>query len=387
MAAKQDSEDPSWGKDLKLPAPGNPARDVLAGLAVAEPVLAEISAASTRPRCQFPLHYEDAFDTLLRHLSFLKSVSQAFDHRCSAHLALGETDAAFADAQAVLRVSDLLREEPLLISQLVRYAQNILAVHTVWQGLAGHHWSETQLAAFQDEFARRDFFPGALLSFEGERACSIRTVDTWIDRRENISEMIGPYDSGASATFPGKIVSRGLLRQNEIALIRYASLQISGIRAAISNAPQTGLAAVARTAADNAKATEAAGLKSHSPYRMLAAMVAPATGGAIAKTARTQTITKMAMIACALERYRLKQNVFPEKLDELVPAFLPAPPLDPMNNQPFHYHRTDDGWFQLYSVGLNGQDDGGVIKTRKTDKGELDWPWPVPSRPERYILF
>jgi hypothetical protein len=57
-----------------------------------------------------------------------------------------------------------------------------------------------------------------------------------------------------------------------------------------------------------------------------------------------------------------------------------------MNRQPYHYRRTDDGWFELYSVALNGKDDGGALGSKKPEEQE-DWPWPVPTRPELVNLF
>jgi hypothetical protein len=380
---------PSWARELKLPAATNDsAKVVLAGLAVVEKELSEICEATARPRSQFPIHWEEGVEALLPHAGRLKGVQLPLERRCAAHLAIGETNAAFEDAQCALRVSELLREEPLLISQLIRIVQNAIAVRVVWQGLAQHAWTDAQLAAFQNEFARRDLLPGMVLAFEGERACGIAGVDNWISGRSSMSDFTDATESGGSARLPTAAFSRGMFRQNEIALARYHTLQINTIRAAISNAPQTGLAAVAKAAADNAVAEEKAGLRSRSPYRVLAAMLAPATGGAVRRAARAETTLRMAMVACALERYHLKQNVFPEKLDELVPAFLPTVPLDPMNNQPFHYQRTDDGWFQLYSVGLNGQDDGGVFIVKKGKKEEdLDWPWPVPSRQTKKTIF
>ena len=64
-------------------------------------------------------------------------------------------------------------------------------------------------------------------------------------------------------------------------------------------------------------------------------------------------------------------------LDALVPAALPAIPADPMSGQPFHYQRTDNGWFKLWSVGLNGRDDGGSRK--RSERDAQDWVWPVPG--------
>jgi hypothetical protein len=121
---------------------------------------------------------------------------------------------------------------------------------------------------------------------------------------------------------------------------------------------------------------------------VLVAMLAPATGKAMEKTAKAQTLVKMAFVACALERYRLAHGAFPENLAQLAPQFAAGVPHDPMVNKPFHYQRTEDGWFLLYSVGLAGEDDGGVMKPDdKKEKEDKDWPWPVPTRPTHPRLF
>lgn len=266
--------DPSWVAEMKLPpADSSPARVVLAGMAVTDRELAVVCEAARRPRSQFPVHWDEGFTTQIDHLALLKGASQSCLRRCAAHLEIGETDAAFADAESALNVAELLREEPLLISQLVRIAQGVIADKTVWQGLA-------------------------------------------------------PVATAVSGQIP-----------------------------------------VAMT-----------------PRTILVRMILPAMGRVCEKAVRAQTVNRMTAVTCALERYRLKNGAFPEKLDDLAPAFLPTPPLDPVNNQPFHYKRTSDGWFELYSIGLNGRDDGGVFKTEK-GKAELDWVWPVPARPEKHLLF
>jgi hypothetical protein len=387
LASAPAKDDPPWAAELKLPAPSAvPASVVLAGLAVADEPLAAVCAASTRPRARFPLHFDEGFDLLLRHVAPLKAVSLTLELRCAARLALGETNAAFADAQCALRASELLREEPLLISQLVRIATTVIAVKTVWQGLAGHEWTDAQLAAFQDQLGRMNLMSGTVTAFEGERTCSISAMERWVKVPGTASrEMSGDDEPGGFVRVLA-LLSRGIMRQNEIGLVRYATSKLDTLRTAISNAPQTGLAGVVDAVASDAALAQLQATRS--PYRAIFGMIAQDTGGAVAKTARAQTILQMAVVACALERYHLRHGAFPEKLDELAPAFLPKPPVDPMTLQPFHYQRTDDGWFQLYSVGADGKDDGGVfmVKTQK-GTGEKDWPWPVPTRPERYRLF
>ena len=368
LLSRPRKDDPAWVAELKLPPSTNdPARVVLAGLAVADRELAALCEVSTRSRAQFPVHYEESFNTTLHHLSFLKLASQRLGLRCAAHLGEGETDAAFHDAECALRVAELLREEPLLISQLVRMANGHIATRTLWQGLADHRWSDAQLAAFQEQLAKVDYISGMALAFEGERACGIQEFNNWIAHPETLS------------SFPG-VLLRGAMRQNQIFLSHFQSRQVANIRAALSSAPQSGLAAI--TTAVSLGGT----LTNWSPYNILALRLVAATDRAVTKAARSQTVNRMAIVACALERYHLKHGVFPPSLDDLAPAFLSVPPLDPMNNLPFHYQRTDDGWFRLYSVGADGKDDGGFFKNSFKDP-EKDWPWPVPTRPEKFLLF
>jgi hypothetical protein len=75
---------------------------------------------------------------------------------------------------------------------------------------------------------------------------------------------------------------------------------------------------------------------------------------------------------CAIERLRLKHGSLPHKLEELVPQFLDEVPCDPVNGLPLHYVRKGARDYLLYSVGLDGIDDGGVESTKR-DQG--DWVW------------
>jgi hypothetical protein len=87
----------------------------------------------------------------------------------------------------------------------------------------------------------------------------------------------------------------------------------------------------------------------------------------------------MAMLACALERYRLAEGHYPEELNVLAPRFISVLPHDIINGQPLKYRRTDNGKFILYSVGWNEKDDGGVIalgKSKYQDVLQGDWVWP-----------
>jgi hypothetical protein len=82
--------------------------------------------------------------------------------------------------------------------------------------------------------------------------------------------------------------------------------------------------------------------------------------------------------AIAVERYRLVNERWPDRLDDLVPCYLGKIPTDPFDGQQLRYKRLDDG-VVIYSVGADRTDDGGRLERRKpifepdTDVGFQLW--------------
>jgi len=118
------------------------------------------------------------------------------------------------------------------------------------------------------------------------------------------------------------------------------------------------------------------------PWNMFARLTMPALTNSDVKFAFAQTSSDLAMIACALERYRLANGTYPDALDQLCPQFLGAIPHDIITGQPLKYRRRDDGRFVLYSVGWNEVDDGGKVGLRPSGYFEMktgDWLWEYPG--------
>jgi hypothetical protein len=89
------------------------------------------------------------------------------------------------------------------------------------------------------------------------------------------------------------------------------------------------------------------------------------------KTLANLRLTKAAI---ASERFRLARGRLPENLNELVPQFLSAVPLDPFDDLPLRYHRLAKGYV-IYSVGPDGHDDGGRERpahAKSSDKTPYD---------------
>ncbi|MFP4107117.1 MAG: hypothetical protein ACLFVU_13675 [Phycisphaerae bacterium] len=72
----------------------------------------------------------------------------------------------------------------------------------------------------------------------------------------------------------------------------------------------------------------------------------------------------MARTALAVGLYREKEGQLPQKLADLQPVYLKQIPQDPHGQGPLRWTRTGDGGAKIYSVGLNGTDDGGETNIR-----------------------
>lgn len=103
---------------------------------------------------------------------------------------------------------------------------------------------------------------------------------------------------------------------------------------------------------------------------------------------------KITVTAIALKRYQLKHANYPSNLNSLVPEFLSAIPLDPVDKKPLRYRLNANGPFLLYSIGTNGKDDGGNASDPRShdinywlNPHALDWVWPKPATPEEVENF
>jgi hypothetical protein len=81
----------------------------------------------------------------------------------------------------------------------------------------------------------------------------------------------------------------------------------------------------------------------------------------LGRAAQAEAYRRLIVTAIGLERFRLRHGNYPANLDELMPEYLKQPPLDFMDGKPLRYRVGVDGKFVLYSTGLDGVDDGGVI--------------------------
>jgi len=369
----------SEGKDnvYQIPAqPQSPAADILLALSHYDLALEELRQASLRPYSRIPLNYENDFDAagqLLPWLATMKRCAQFLNLRIIAELQNNQGAQALEDVKLLLRVNDCVREQPFLISHLVRIAIMNIALQPLYEGLAQHRWSDAQLAELEQTLSRQDYLADYEFAMRGEKATAI---DTFEKQRLTREMKFVADDKGTVVTNNLRWAPSAFFYGTELA---FAQMHQQFIVPLIDLTNRVASPSVAR----QAQAAIQSQMKHYSYYKVLAQMALPAVSASVNKFARVQSHLDLTRVACALERYHLAHGTYPETLDALAPQFIAQVPHDLINGQPLHYRRTADGQFTLYSIGWDENDDGGkVFLTSKgaIDQKKGDWVWQYPSK-------
>jgi hypothetical protein len=364
---------------------GNTPRDCLTLLAPARPQLDELRAASRRPYAQFEVSAQPSDNDLIPNFVAIRGIGRCLLTTASAHLQLGENDAAFTDLVTMQRLADALRGEPYLVSAMVRVAVlRSLLMQGFWEGWVRRQWSDQQLAEFQKRFADVNVVADVDRSLRaGEMVGTSQLVLANLNdlgRVIHLWNLVGP--GGGSANSFGewlgrqltKAIPSGWVYQNLVTHNRFMMRMVAACDAEQATVSPSKLE-------DHGRDLQGLAQRRH-PYTWLASIAIPNFVRAHLTDAHCQTAMQQAALACALERYRRAEGRYPGKLEDLMPRFAERLPKDVCTGEPMHYRVKDDGTFLLYSVGWNTTDDSGkvVMKGAASDQVDLeqgDWVWPT----------
>jgi len=356
---------------------------VLAALKQYEPVIEELRAASNRPHCRFNLNYatENPAAILLPHLQPLRNACKILALRASAELAAGQPEPALADLKLLCFMAGTTRND-FLIGHLVSVSVMDLAVQLIWEGLANHQWSDAQLQSLQAQLRGVDCLADAWNALQAERAGFGNAMFDYLRKqpRQELLSLLQTMTSGEAGLksiiggLASWLIPTGWLYFEQLNYQRIFEEHLLPV------IEMTRRRVHPQRVAQTQKALQGGGLSSIWQHRVLVAMLLPAVGSISKRSAFAQTAVDETMLGCALERYRLAEGKFPEKLDALVPRFVATLPRDVISGEPLRYRRDGDGYV-LYSVGWNQKDDGGQPGAKSALASEDgDWVWQMPAR-------
>ena len=305
--------------------------------------LTQIAEDLKRPYCRFDIQYQDGFEAQLPHLSTIKNIAYLFSIRAGEKLIKKDTVGAMQDTLNVIQLGEQLRLEPFIISQLVRISILEMSLHIdLLKGI--------ELALILERNITNQWFTNITQEKKGS---------------EELADMLGLNLNFATRYF---------LYNNQYQINKIITEDILSI-IDVSNH---------KVSANQIKIAEKKILQLKDSFipsqYAITLMLLPNCKIMMLKISQAQTALNQAYIVAALERYRLKNNKYPKKLNKLQPDYISKIPGDLFHEKDLIYQSNHDSSFTLYSIGFNEKDDDGkfFIKNNKinfnSDKG--DWPWP-----------
>jgi len=345
-----------------------------------EPDFDLIREALKRPFARIDGDYSQPIGIPIPNFVSIRMLSQTLAQRAQSCLLLGRREQALRELTLLHELGRLLDAKPTghpmtLVAAMINVAVTGIYVATLADGLRMHAWQEPELAALQSRLESISLPPSVLEAFREERAALCRTLET--TPPEGLQRL---WSGGASSSLRQKLtdpsfwvlrnVPRGWVYQNMVVIASEGQKLLDCFE------PQHRVIHAQRIETLGREQSES--MSRFSPRTFIASMVTANFRKAWQTLALTQTRVNEAVLACALERYRLANGHFPVSLEALNPGFIQRVPRDLMTGSPLHYALKEDGRFTLYSVGWNERDDGGSIaKTSggQTDTEQGDWVW------------
>ena len=324
------------------------------------------------PESRYPVDYTPGPGTLLLHLGKLKGLATIVS--CKSFLASESDDTtnAVTEIKNMVAMAQTLDQEPDMIAQLVRIALIAIAKNSLDHCFNVNSLNESELAGLASAFSQAEKTNLMGQALIGELAINTPVFQLVRSRSKSAVELVeGAQQVGGFSTHaldfwlihePRFFRAIGFWDRD---LLYYLDVMETNI-ALVRFAPPQNLAA-----ADNFKKAEKEVEQNH---YYLSKLFVTALSSAVTKEANNFAYLRTSITAIAVERFRLAHGRLPENLNELVPQFLSAVPIDPFDGQPLRYHRLAKGYV-IYSIGSDDHDDGGREKPadwKSTDKTTYD---------------
>ncbi len=371
-------------------------------------------AAARQASLSGPIRFEPiggpGMNALLPYLAEFKNLVATFGAQTILALHDGDMDSAWTNLHAAGRFATVYVPEPIEISHLVRFACGAIAYDITWNALQSGNWADGQLAELQREWESADFFNGLPETAAHSRAGSAAMCR--MERREPLEmswifkEVVRSPRSGLSlfADQWRRIQYRhhGSFEDEKNILLYYRDREVELRRAVQSPswADMRQLPGVTNYVPFQSKPPSR--IQTLLNQRQLMLGMQGRGLGILARASEAETRRRLLVTAIALERFHGRHGSYPKTLSELAPEWLKNPPVDFMDGQPIRYRLTDDGHFVLYSVGLDGVDNGGEMRRpRRASPGGapyedprefgfrqgVDLVWPRPASAAEVAAF
>jgi hypothetical protein len=349
------------------------------------------------------------------HLTPPKTATQWLAVQTQLSLREDRNKEAFENLIAECRLTRVLEEDHILISELVRIAIATIARTSVWEALQADGRNDDDLMQLSQIWQATTFATNMTHDLEGELIFGLSEYDAMRKSNSNavnaiygMQKFVPPEDSDrpwwerTMRLLPGRehcadffkeqIYCRlwrlAWLDQDELHYLRFMEGLLDIAHRAES---EKSLAAIAP---DLLRLLESASRTSfYNDLRYPQNSSFGPLANSLKRAMRAETERSLVLTAISLKRYGLRSGKSPASLQSLVPEFLPSAPIDYMDGKAIKYRFEPDNTSVLYSVGEDYKDDGGdsSVQPGKTSTRNIwyrkDFVWPQPASPDETETF
>ena len=364
--------------------------------------------------------YDQGFPMPLPHVPRYEKAGVLLKTATQLALRQQRLDLATENLVALAALADFSEGEGMAINEIVLHAIADPGVRALWEALQADGWSDAQLAAIHAAWQKPDFMRGIARAFEVERATSSLIFDRDRYSLRQIFEIVPEIECGppGNAASPGLIGwVRGVLRslvdlgakprylvwlgvwrvswmeQDQLRHQRLLQQAIDRMRRAASEKRfRTEPQPVDQGTPSSRDALSYAAVGWRRARYCISMCLLPLFERSPDKAALAEAQRDIAITALAIKRYQLRHGGLPDRLEALVPEFLPTVPRDWFADAPLQYRTQPDGSFLLYSVGPDGEDNGGDARpadgyVKLTFAGGCDLVWPQSATAAEIAAF
>ncbi len=339
----------------------------------------------TLPLVKEPLA-DSLMSVLLPHVQVMREAARLLTVDTRWALEQGDTERATRNIEALLGISSQVTEGKLLVSSLVGYAIHAMTMAVIDECLhSDATFSDAQLERIHAAVAKVEV--DQMVDLAAERAMFMdlvqktytddgqgdgRITATGLDLWEKVTTNVSSSQTKPSGWSFESVTKRALAPTSLLFLA--TRKQLTDKADELFQRMET---AIKAEVSGDAKAEEAQSLEreigelsvAYAPIKLLF----PAIAMARQATVRVKLNADAVQVALAVIRYQRQHGQWPESLDALVGTFVERVPTDPYDGQPLRYRLQDDG-FVIYSVGVNGVDDGGQSVLLRSDGSFVEDP-------------
>ena len=392
--------------DLRLPGETNTWEQLAADLDADRETLRQIREILKSPAVGFDLDYRQGFRLLVSHRAPILKTAQRLSAVTLYELHEGRLEDAAANLEALLALIEVLRDEPLLMSQIGREVMARTAFATTWDALQADGWTDAQLALIQERWEALEFLAPMKRAMDMERAIGLDTFNqaraSAVLRRQLLDRSSLPWpwpalpDEVGDVPELGKRVASSLplwIREQRWLWADFYTDELKFLQAFDLMQPvKLNVQVGGPFALPYRQMTTDLGefdlQVTRSTRYLLTEMLTPGLARAFWRSGELEMQHELAVAAIALKRHHLRHGAWAPSLVALVPEFLSRVPRDFMDGGELRYRVNANGTWILYSVGENGVDDGGNPQP-SSEKSQtkffgygLDAVWPQPATPE-----